>query len=417
MSDPIGSHEIPIDDILKTAYDKLKKAYIMGEAPNAIHRTSFPIVSELASPGSGKTFSIQTLAADQKILESWWEGKKEKLSKKLSQSTWVEKLQLSNDFYEKMKNALRIVITYNSFSDFDGFFDEEELAEIGMCCRILYRFVLMVIYLNSFDEKQYSCYVKHPRNLKESWGQFQALISQLLEERKVSLSDVLNFIWKISNNRPILLLVDEIGRAEHQILVPILSSLREGYHDKFFTFYSALNPEYLTVDGKTISTRAIFFVPLYRRNFKDVMWLFDNLIRQKGQQLGDNDRRLVERCVLFCDGHMRSLEALYRYLEGLPELKNLEFSKIADGITQRLNNLQPSVPRVNAEDAKICILGKSVKSIARTHSSKMLTYREAVAMNYFFNREDDLNQAYFVPKLTPFALYWVCTRSLNFFVD
>ena len=155
MSDPIGSHEIPIDDILKTAYGKLKKAYIMGEAPNAIHRTSFPIVSELASPGSGKTFSIQTLAADQKILESWWEGKKEKLSKKLSkklsQSTSptdkVEKLQLLNDFYEKMKNALRIVVTYNSFSERNKLLDNDKLAEFGMCCRILYRFVLMVIFL------------------------------------------------------------------------------------------------------------------------------------------------------------------------------------------------------------------------------------------------------------------------------
>ena len=404
MTIPIGSHQIPIDDILKNAYDKLEEVYILGEAPKVIHRFSFPIVSELASPGSGKTFSIETLAADQKILESWWEEKQS------SQST--SNAQMSQDFYKKMKNALRIVITYNSFSDFDGFFDEEELAEIGMCCRILYRFVLMVIYLNSFDEKQYSCYVVHPGPVnKPDWATFYLLILPLLKERNVTLKDVLEFLWEISNNRPILLLIDEIGRAKHKILVPRLNSLREKYHDKFFPFYSALNPEYLTVDGKTISARPIFFVPLYRRTFKDVMWLFDELIQRKGQQLGSNDRRLVERCVSFCNGHMRTLEALYRYLEGLPELKNLDFIKIADGTIQKFQTLQPRFPRVHAEDAKICILGKSVKSIARTHSSEMLTYREAVAMNYFFNREDDLNEASFVPKLTPFALYWVCTRS------
>ena len=238
---------------------------------------------------------------------------------------------------------------------------------------------------------------------KPDWATFYLLILPLLKERNVTLKDVLEFLWEISNNRPILLLIDEIGRAKHKILVPRLNSLREKYHDKFFPFYSALNPEYLTVDGKTISARPIFFVPLYRRNFKDVMWLFDELIQRKGQQLGSNDRRLVERCVSFCNGHMRTLEALYRYLEGLPELKNLDFIKIADGTIQKFQTLQPRSPRVHAEDAKICILGKSVESVARTHSSEMLTYRQAVAMNYFFNREDDLNEASFVPKLTPFA--------------
>ena len=143
MLNPIGLHEIPIDDILKIAYDKLEEAYIKGEDKNAESRFSFPIVSELASPGSGKTFSIQTFAADQKIVESWWEKKK----KQLPQSTSpVATVQMSKDFYEKMKNALRIVVTYNSFSDPNGLFDKDELVQIGMCCRILYRFVLMVIF-------------------------------------------------------------------------------------------------------------------------------------------------------------------------------------------------------------------------------------------------------------------------------
>ncbi len=134
MANPIGSHEIPIDDILENAYNKLEEAYIKGEDKNAIHRFSFPIVSELASPGSGKTFSLQTLAADQKILENWWDKKQR------SQSPSAGNAQMSKDFYEKMKNALRIVVTYNSFSD-PNVFDKGEMAEIGMCCRILYRFV------------------------------------------------------------------------------------------------------------------------------------------------------------------------------------------------------------------------------------------------------------------------------------
>ncbi len=246
----------------------------------------------------------------------------------------------------------------------------------------------------------------HPTILKESWNQFFPPILQLLKERKVSLSDVLKFIWKISNNRTILLLVDEIGRANHQLLMTALNTIRESFPDKFFAFYSALNPEYLTIDGVTTSTRAIFFVPLYRRTFESVMWLFDDLIRRQGQQLRDNDRRLIERCASFCNGHMRTLEALYSCLEKDP-LQNLDFLKIADRTLANLNGIQTLLPPVAAEDAKICILGREVLSDKRTYSNPLLTYRQAVAHNYFFNREDNLISDRFVPKLTPFALFWV----------
>ena len=143
MSVPFVLPEIPIDDILRNAYDKLEVAFILGEKPLKNARENFPIVCELASPGSGKTHSIQTLAADQKILESWWEEKK----KQLSQLTSVDNLDaLSEDFYEKMKNALRIIVAYNSISNFNVQLDKDELAEIGMCCRILFRFALMVFF-------------------------------------------------------------------------------------------------------------------------------------------------------------------------------------------------------------------------------------------------------------------------------
>ena len=227
----------------------------------------------------------------------------------------------------------------------------------------------------------------------------------------------MRFIWEISNNRPILLLVDEIGRAKHKILVPKLHSLRESYHDKFFVFYSALNPEYLGIDGTTISTRAIFFVPLYRRTFKSVKSHFDQFIQEKGQQLDDNDSRLLERCVSFCNGHMRTLEALYVYLKNLAQLKNLEFPKIADGTFYGLKTLQGGLPTVTAEDAKICISGKEVRSDDYTKTNPKITYRQAVAMSCFFNQEDDLNEKVFVPKLTPFALYWVRCFSGIFFAN
>ena len=207
-----------------------------------------------------------------------------------------------------------------------------------------------------------------------------------------------------------------VPSANYQVLVPLLHILREGYHDKFFPFYSALNPDYLTIDGKTRSNRSILFVPLSRRNSQDVWTLFISLIERKfgGHKLGENDKRLLKRCVSFCNGHMRSLKALYEYMNTLPTLNDLEFIKIADGTIRELRVLHSQPLTVVAEDAKICILGKYVESTAHTHSAKLLTYRQAIAHNYFFNREDDLAADRFVPKLTPFALYWVCACSYVF---
>ena len=143
MRSPIGSHEIPIDDILEKAYDKLEIAFKMGVHPNANIKSSFPMVGEVACPGSGKTFSIQTLAADQKILESWW--KKKQIWLQSTDNDEIKNPQLAKEFYEKMKNALRIVVTYNNFSK-PTYIDEGNVTNIGMCCRILYRFVFMVIF-------------------------------------------------------------------------------------------------------------------------------------------------------------------------------------------------------------------------------------------------------------------------------
>ena len=256
---------------------------------------------------------------------------------------------------------------------------------------------------------------KDVKEALEYWSRFSPLIFSLLNERNVSLRDIFQFVWKISNNRLIFLLVDEIGKANYQNLVPSLHELRQSFSDNFLPFYSALNPDYLKVSGSVISSysdRAIIFVPLSRRKSQHVWTLFLNLFTR--HMLPENDKRLLKRCVSFCNGHMRSLKALYEYIESLPTLKDLEFTKIADGTIQQLRTLQTKLPPLDAEDAKICILGKEVESTAKTHSSKMLTYRQAVAGSYFFNREDDLDAPRFVPKLTPFALYWVCACSYVF---
>ena len=253
----------------------------------------------------------------------------------------------------------------------------------------------------------------HPKDETKSWNQFFPPIFQLLKERNVPLWDILEFLWKISNNRPILLLVDDIRQPQNEYLVPLLNSLREDYRRKFFPFYSVTNDDYLykNSSGNMLNNRGFLCVPVYQRPFESIMWPFDELIRRKGEQLDDKDRRFLKRCVSFCNGHMRTLEALYNYLEQLTQLKNLEFAEIVKGTLAKLEALQEVVPEVGAEDAKICILGNRVGCDDSTYSNPHITYQQAISQNYFFNQEVDYIDNFCVPKLTPFSLCWVSVFS------
>ncbi len=257
----------------------------------------------------------------------------------------------------------------------------------------------------------------HPRGETKSWNKFFPPIFQLLKEREVHLWNILEFLLEISNNRPILLLVDNIRQPQNGYLIPILNCLRESNPLDFFAFYSVNDHDYLykNSSGIELTRRTFFSVPLYRRPLESIMWLFDELIRRKGEQLDDKDRRFIRRCVLFCNGHMRTLEALYNCLEQLTQLKNLDFAKIAEGTLVKLEALQGVVPKVGSEDAKICILGKSVFYDAPTHSNPHLTYQQAVTQNYFFNQENHFIEFHFFPTLTPFSLCWVGVVFLEVF--
>ena len=238
-------------------------------------------------------------------------------------------------------------------------------------------------------------------------------------ERKINLDETFNFLWQISNNRPILLLIDEIGKAKYAALMPSLNQLRSATPQKFLPFYSALNPNYLTetltskpmetrVVSSNGSSRPIWFVPLFRRHIEDVEPLFRNVI---SKQSPDKQDRHLKRYIAFCNGHMRTLQALYNVLSSNPNA-NMEFHSIAQQTMFNLQRLGGEIPIVNAEDAKTAILGKEVNKNDLISSFSNTTYLDAIVRGYFFNSEDDLaNQSTFVPKLTPFALYWVCAAS------
>ncbi len=379
-------------------------------------RWNFPIVSFLASPGSGKSYAIQELAANTTFLEEWW-------NKQSSQSN--ENKDLSQKFSEFMKNALRVVVTFNNFTNIQPDLDQKD-AEIGLCCRILYRFASLffteIFFLDRIQTKR-SCFVTSLNNsiLKDNWNAFGAYFGPLLKERKIDLDAIFRFLWQISNNRPIFLLVDEIGKSNFEVLMPKLNILRAANAEKFLAFYSALNPDYLrdqvmstklNFTAATGSSRPIWFVPLFRRNIEDIEPLFLDRIEELKLKLSDKESKRLKRYIAFCNGHMRTLEALYNVFLSHTNLANMEFHSVAQQTMLKLHKMTGSIPIINAEDAKIAILGKEVNKNSLISSIPNTTYLDAIVLGYYFNSEDDLaSQPYFVPRLTPFALYRVCASS------
>ena len=145
LTQPIGDYKIPIVDILEKVHEELDDAFIRGlKSPN---RTNFPNVGFVASPGTGKSYGLQELATDTIALEEWWK-------KKSSQSNGNYNKDLSQKFYEFMQNALRVVVTFNNnlTAPWPGM--DEEHPEIGMCCRILYRFAKL-FFIGIFFKKEF----------------------------------------------------------------------------------------------------------------------------------------------------------------------------------------------------------------------------------------------------------------------
>ena len=259
-------------------------------------------------------------------------------------------------------------------------------------------------------------------DLKDNWNLFETHFAPLLKERKIDLDQIFRFLWQISNNRPILLLVDEIGKSKFEVLMPKLNNLRTSNADKFLAFYSALNPDFLIEQVKkskklkfraktSSSSRPIWFVPLFRRHIEDVEPLFLDRIKLK-RNLPDKESKRLKRYIAFCNGHMRTLQALYNVFLSHPNLANMEFHSVANQTMFELQRLGGLIPIVNAKDAETAILGKEVNKYDLISSMAKTTYLDAIMQGYFFNSEDDLaNQSTFVPKLTPFALYWVCASS------
>ena len=262
----------------------------------------------------------------------------------------------------------------------------------------------------------------------KNWNGFQAYFAPLLKERKIDLDQIFRFLWQISNNRPILLLVDEIGKSKFEVLMPKLNNLRTAANaDKFLAFYSALhpgflNPEYLTEQVKSTklkfraktssSSRPILFVPLFRRHIEDIYPLFLNRIEKLKLNLSDKESKRSKRYIAFCNGHMRTLQALYNVFLSHPNLVNMEFHSVAHQTMFELQRLGGMIPIVNAKDAETAILGKEVNKYGFISSFANTTYLDAIMQGFYFNGEDDLaNQSTFVPKLTPFALYRVFASS------
>lgn len=144
LTSPIASHPIPMDDVVSEAYNQEFKYYQESTSISGGTgaKSYFPIVAAIASPGSGKSYFAQVFAQDKVVLEEWFE--------KTPKSTEAK------EFYEVMKVARRIIITYNNWSiptfQEDHNDPNDPIAyQYGTCLRILFRFILLVfISFHSF---------------------------------------------------------------------------------------------------------------------------------------------------------------------------------------------------------------------------------------------------------------------------
>ena len=239
-------------------------------------------------------------------------------------------------------------------------------------------------------------------NHAQQWSNFCNAVLPILQATKIGIYDLTTWLLKISN-QAILFVVDEISKIPriHDNILKIFLDLLVSNRGKLMIFFTALNKDYIKINNETASGRAILPVILKPRPFKQIEEMFENKF-SSFQQHED----LLRVMISFCNKHMRTCEALYKALSdphvGAVQILNMTLAN--------LKVLQQDIPEVNEDDMKIAILAEYVDKSDKMKSKPELTYQKGIEMGYFYNA-DNLETT-FIPRLTPFALFWV----LNYFL-
>ncbi len=261
---------------------------------------------------------------------------------------------------------------------------------------------LLISFIFVLDLHSYFVEKEHEKH----WSTFCLAVLPILQATKINIYDLTTWLLK-NSNQAILFVVDEISKISriHDLIVRIFVDLLVSNRGKFMIFFTALNKDYVKtpdlINHETTSGRAILPVILKPRPLKQIEQLFESKLLEFQQH-----QDLLRVMISFCNNHMRTCEALYKALSD-PHVGAVQ---ILNETLSNLKRLQTDIPQVNEEDMKIAILSEYVDRNDKMKSEPIRTYQEGIELGYFYNA-DDLNKK-FIPRLTPFALFWV----LNYFL-
>ena len=393
-----------IFDCIVERYIRIKKT--LKQEKSVCDKSFHPILALQATPGGGKSFLLDELAAlKSKDFDNYLKSKEQPnrecpfIIENIEYNSYIKAV---NKVINMLRDSIAVCITYNGNSSYNFNRIVDDDVERGLVMRILWSYF--------FDDR------------KLSWQDFCEKFST--DFLSLDIYTAVQSILYHSKKR-VFLCVDETMKIlsstdtnRKQVKInEFLNHLYNPYQGlandneeliKFNFILTTLDAVYVQ-DSRIYLGRDINWVPLRRLNISESAELFSEIIRN----LNLDKRRLyvIKKCIADCNGHPRTLENFYQVFNSNKEAKKIH--NYGSLITILTNHIGEWYMHISFPVVKAALLGETVRlSHIINTNGEQLSISALISSGVYINSLTEKSEAQFViPTLSPVSLHYFCLNN------
>jgi hypothetical protein len=397
------------DETLHKIYDCIVKRYIsikktLKEEKSVGDKSLHPVLALQATPGGGKSFLLDELAAlKSKDFDNYLKSKERPNRKcpfNLENVGYHKYIKIVNNVIDMLRNSIVVCITYNGNSTYkdDSFVDAN--VQRGLVMRILWSYF--------FDDAKLTWQRFH-KKFGTNFGSLDidtAVESILYHSKKrvfLCIDETLNISPDAKCRQ------DKINVLLNNLYSPYQGLVNDkGELIKFNFILTTLDAVYVQTNT-TYSGRKIDWVPLRRLEISESTDLFHKILNDN--ELKEKRKYLIKKCISDCNGHPRTLEKFYELLsENKTALDTDMYSSLLSHLVDRIVSSSFTLSYLNFSVIKTALLGNSTSLTCKINTlNGEFSIKDLISMGVYINSLTEVEETInVVPTLTLISIRYFC---------